>query len=80
MSPSSGFPLTSVGAVAKMAASAPSETAIPIEPTSSSGLRPKRSIVAIATSVVRMLVTLVITVMRRALLSENPTESQRTLE
>jgi hypothetical protein len=50
---STGSPPFSV-AVPNTTASAPSVTAMPTEPIISSGLRPKRSIEAIATSVVTM--------------------------
>ncbi len=63
-----------------MTAIVPSVTAMPTEPTSSSGLRPTLSTSAIAISVVAMLVTDVMTVMMNAALSPNPTASQRMLE
>src|SRR5882757_9410465 len=77
-SPSTGFPSTS-GAVPKITAIVPSVTAMPVDPTSSSGLRPTLSISAIAINVVRMLMIDVITVMTNDELSVNPTASQSTL-
>ncbi len=53
---------------------------MPMEPAMSSGLRPTRSTVAMATRVVTMFVTPVMTVMASELRSENPTACQRTLE
>ena len=78
-SPSWGWPSTS-GAVPKITAMVPSVTAIPVEPTRSSGLRPTLSISAIAISVVAMLVTEVITVIVNDELSSKPTACHRTFE
>ncbi|SKX06606.1 Uncharacterised protein [Mycobacteroides abscessus subsp. massiliense] len=57
-----------------------SVTAIPAEPMSSKGLRPTRSINAMATSVVAMFVMEVITVMVKDELSPNPTACHSTFE
>ena len=46
----------------------------------SSGFRPNLSMLAMAMSVVRMLMTAPMTVMTNAWLSSNPTASHRTLE
>src|SRR5450755_2094493 len=67
-------------AVPNTTASVPRVTAIPIEPIISSGLRPKRSIEAIATSVVMMFTSPVITVMISESLSVNPAACHSTLE
>src|SRR5450755_2261855 len=67
-------------AVPNTIASAPSVTNIPIEPMISSGLRPKRSIEAIATRVVTTFTAPVITVMISELLSLNPAACHSTLE
>ncbi len=53
---------------------------MPAAPMISSGRRPILSISAIATSVVRMLVTDVITVISSALLSLKPTERHSVVE
>jgi hypothetical protein len=58
----------------------PSVTAIPTEPISNSGRRPKRSTEAIAIRVVRMLTTDVITVITKESSSLKPTASQRMFE
>src|ERR1035441_7898976 len=67
-------------AVPNTTASAPSVTAMPIEPIISSGLRPKRSIEAIATSVVTMLMAPVITVISSEVLELNPASCHSTVE
>ena len=53
---------------------------MPIEPMISSGLRPTRSIVAIAISVVTMLTIAVMTVILNESASLKPTASQRMFE
>jgi len=53
---------------------------MPTEPMISSGLRPNLSMVAIAISVVMMLITALITVMVKAWPSSKPTASHNTLE
>ncbi|SKU92217.1 Uncharacterised protein [Mycobacteroides abscessus subsp. abscessus] len=58
----------------------PRVAAIPAEPMSNNGLRPTRSISAMATSVVAILVIEVITVMVKDELSPNPTACQSTFE
>src|SRR5450631_3007731 len=67
-------------AVPNTTASVPRVTDMPIEPIISSGLRPKRSIEAIATSVVTMFTAPVITVMISESLSVNPAACHKTLE
>ena len=63
-----------------MTAIVPSVTAMPLDPINSSGLRPILSISAMAISVVRMLVTDVITVIVKDEFSPNPTACHNTLE
>ena len=63
-----------------MNAMVPRVMAMPTEPMSSSGFRPNLSMVAMAISVVRMLMVAPMTVMTKAWLSLNPTASQRTFE
>src|SRR3954466_10084911 len=75
-----GWPLASVAAFPNIAAITPSVTVIPAERPSSSGLGPTLAISAIATSVVTMLTTLVMTVIASELPSLNPTACHRTLE
>src|SRR5450432_1057262 len=67
-------------AVPNTTASVPRVMAMPIEPIISSGLRPKRSIEAIATSVVTMFTAPVITVISSELLALNPAACHSTLE
>src|ERR1700694_5802800 len=76
---STGMPPFSV-AVPNTTVSAPRGTAMPIEPIISSGLRPKRSIEAIATRVVTTFTTPVITVMISESLSVNPAACHTHLE
>ena len=64
----------------KQTAIVPSVSTMPAAPTSSSGLRPILSIRAIAMSVVTMLVTLVMTLISSALLSEKPTDCHSVVE
>jgi hypothetical protein len=77
---STGAPSAFSGAVPKTTASVPSVIAIPTEPISSSGRRPKRSTLAMAISVVAMFTTDVMTVMMNESLSLKPTASHRTFE
>ena len=58
----------------------PSVIVMPIEPMISSGLRPTRSIVAMAMSVVTMLTIAVMTVIMNESASLKPTACQRTFE
>src|ERR1035437_5223800 len=67
-------------AVPNTTASAPSVTAMPIEPIISSGLRPKRSIEAIATRGGRMFTAPVITGISSELLALNPAACHSTVE
>src|SRR5450755_3960020 len=67
-------------AVPNTTASVPRVTTMPIEPIISSGLRPKRSIEAIATRVVTMFTAPVITVISSELLSVNPAACHSTVE
>src|SRR5450755_535253 len=76
---STGMPPFSV-AVPNTTASVARVMAMPIEPIISSGLRPKRSIEAIATRVVTTFTAPVITVMINELLSVNPAACHSTLE
>src|SRR5690242_7977315 len=78
-SPRNGLPAASSDAVPKMTDIVINETAMPVEPINSSGLRPILSTSAIAMRVVTMLTTEVITVMTNESPSENPTASQSTL-
>lgn len=57
----------------KHTAAVPSESAMPTEPTSSSGLRPILSITAMATKVPTMLTSALTTLMSRDRSSPNPT-------
>src|SRR5579875_327048 len=75
-----GSPWALSGAVPKIAAITPRVTVIPTEPITSSGLRPALSISEIATTVVTMLTTLVITVIASELDWLKPTACQSTLE
>ena len=76
---SCGMPST-CGAVPKMNAIVANVTAIPAEPTSSSGLRPILSISAMAINVVAILTIEVMTVITNDWLSSKPTASHSTLE
>src|ERR1035437_2351225 len=67
-------------AVPNTPASAPSVTAMPIEPIISSGLRPKRSIEAIATRVVTMFTAPVTPVISSELLALTPAACHSTVE
>ena len=58
----------------------PSDSAMPVEPTSRMGRRPIRSTSAMAMSVTRMFVTEVITEMVKESLSSKPTERQSVVE
>ena len=69
-----------VDAVPKMIAIVARVTVMPTDPMSSSGLRPIWSMVAIAISVVRMLIVAEMTVMTNDWSSVKPTASQRMFE
>lgn len=75
-----GAPAASLVAKPKITAMVASESVMPMEPITSNGLRPTRSMVEIATNVVRILITEEITLMMNALDALNPTAFHKVVE